>query len=435
MKKMLKIAAIGATVIAGASIASAADLEFNIYGASAQGTYWKQVAEDFLKTKYGCTAAQIDKQFRDPVSGAVKPESEAKAAIFIGFGCSGYTSGNVVIRYTEDKSSEGPRAVMGVDPDGLSSCDSAGHETERRQITYTGTSKATAAYAIGCHPVNIGASDVESKSFTQITPGFDFSNVYIPGKDVLAYKRPIVVPFSFFANTALPVDNLTRQQALMIFGQSTGLTNWDQFGPGYPSASIAVCMRHAGSGTHATLDKAIMRKDGINLINASNTNPDNGPLTFFNASTSNEVACVNNNAGLSTSTAIAIGYADSDKIVSALDSNGNEVNAAYPNVKRLKLNGAGEGMTQDNYDTYTYSALKNEIINGIYDFWSAQWIYRSKTADSNWVTHFNKLMTYAETKELDCDPSDSSKKFTGCYWVKSEDMMVVKEKDSDIATF
>lgn len=56
-----------------------------------------------------------------------------------------------------------------------------------------------------------------------------------------------------------PIDNISRLQALLIF--SGQVNNWKSFGPWYPDLPIVQCMRHAGSGTHATLDKAIFRGD------------------------------------------------------------------------------------------------------------------------------------------------------------------------------
>ena len=64
--------------------------------------------------------------------------------------------------------------------------------------------------------------------------------------------------------TAMPIDNLSRLQVLLIFSEgnnATKLTNWNQFGPWYPDLTIHRCMRCAGSGTHATFDLQVLRGD------------------------------------------------------------------------------------------------------------------------------------------------------------------------------
>jgi len=121
-----------------------------------------------------------------------------------------------------------------------------------------------------------------------------FNKVAVPSSGVTTY-RPIVVPFGFYAHNSVQVttctggandgnlctagtaladcgtgitcdghtiNNITREMVVNIFGGNA--TAWTDLGASYSvsgdsSNSIVACMRHAGSGTHSTLDYAIMR--------------------------------------------------------------------------------------------------------------------------------------------------------------------------------
>jgi len=445
MKKVLKAAALGASVVALASAASAADLNMNIYGASAQGKFWKTEAKTFLEATVatgggGCTGTTV-------VGTA---PSNSKLGITVGQNCELAGGGKIFIRYTENKSVEGPRAVMNLDPQDVDNCITGQptNDGQRWQAHWDGS-----AFSAQCLDVNVGASDVSSESFTQESHGwlngrydqtqFDevLSGQVIPGASQIGRaEQPIIVPFSFFANTKLPVDGINRQQALLLF--SGNVNNWNQFGSayvpsGFTNSRVVLCMRHAGSGTHATLDKAIMRGDRQLKTTQVTTGVALGTAkVMFHESSSDLMKCVNENGQYSPTSTVevaAIGYADTDKPVSSIDASGNEVfSSSYPNVKRLKYNGGGEGMTPANMTAFGYSGQKNEIINGINEFWSSQWMYiRASQEDAATVGLFDKMMTYASSKVLPCSTSSS----TGCYWLTKGQLKVTKETDTTVPHF
>jgi len=471
MNKVLKVAALGATVIALATSASAADdLHLNIYGASAQGTFWNTYAKTFLTAPtsangMGCAsyvegkATTIDPALRpaegeafDPsihVSDDPKKFDLTKLGIAVGFNCAGNGNKNVYVRYTSNKSVEGPRAVMNQDPQNNDVCPLVGGVDKNRvQAEWNGVTGTGAAFYAKCLDVNIGASDVATAAFDQESHGnkngtyntAQFDEVLdpetIPATNF--YRNPIIVPFAFFANNALSKNDFTRQQMLLIM--SGNVYNWSQFGPGYESKKVVLCMRHAGSGTHATLDKAIMRGDATlpidqNLAVAIDTKEAG---VQFHESSSDMMNCINDNGGYNTATTAAIGYADADAIVkdyngadgikgNADDGDENKKSTAT-NVKRLKFNGTSEGMTLANKGTYGWSQMKNNIINGSYEFWSSQWMYMDDAQESTETENaFKKLATFASNTTLPCPG-------LGCYWLTGKELHVDKADDFSIPT-
>lgn len=435
MNKVLKVAALGASIIGLASVASAADLNMNIYGASAQGKFWNTYAEQFLKASttatpapgMGCTSTT--KGYQD---------AGQKLGITVGFNCAGNGGDDVYIRYTANKSVEGPRAVMNLDPQENDSCITGNptNDPNRAQADWDGS-----AITKTCLPVHVGASDVASESFTQESHGAKNGNYtttqydevlqgqVIPGLDEIGTAaQPIVVPFAFFANNALNVDNLSRQQMLLLL--SNNVYNWNQFGTGYENKKVVLCMRHAGSGTHATLDKAIMRGDAaLPTLDARNVPvPVKKAGVMFHESSSDMMKCVNENGLYTTASAAAIGYADADANVSAYNTDGTYTKK-YASVKELKYNGLGEGITPANLATYGASALKNQIKYGQYEFWSSQWMYLDRsTEDTNTEALYDKMMTYASKTTLPCPG-------IGCYWLTGSELKVKKGNDSVIPTF
>ncbi len=441
MKKIMKAAALSVSLVALASSAFAvgADKHLNIYGASAEFTFWTAFAPTYLtSTSVGCAATDS------------KVDLSGKLGITIGSNCSSNDGGRVILRYTSKNSIEGVRAAAGLAAtDGLNTCTVAGERLQAAEpwvetAPGSGVFKASTA----CQKVDVGASDVSSDSFVQASNGYSNGNVVIPtGTDlnidltdpamgppagtsfVETPRQPIIVPFSFFVNNDLSttaVPNLTRQQVLLLM--SGNIYNWKMFGKNYPDKQVTVCHRHAGSGTLATLDQAIMRGDRAlsQWANpaAYDTSAPAAKLLFHDGS-AGLMGCVNTNGSVDTNkdtTSIAIGYADSDANVSAVDAAGNET-AKYNNVHRIKFNGGGEGLTPANKTNYGYSAVKYEIANGAYEFWSAQWMYlrnvANTAADTTVRDLYRSLMSYAATTDLSTCTAASK---LGCYWLNQKDL-------------
>ena len=238
-------------------------------------------------------------------------------------------------------------------------------------------------------------------------------------------KNPMIVPFAFWANNsiqihkcaapdtnagalcdatsgagcatasncaALPLDGLSRIQAANIFsGVVTDLTN---LGSAYTSTSssagtsIRVCMRHAGSGTMATLHQAVMNGGkwapaDLTTDPDSSCNPSTGnwpgclptgsnlngnPYTFFVdssddmmnciASTDNAIGVVDADACNGGSTGLPGGANRSPYIDAASNVYGYNMCA---NVHPLAYNG--------------YTATRTNVRDGLYDFWTKENLY------------------------------------------------------------
>jgi len=453
MNKVLKVAALGAAVVVLSTSAFAApqegDLQLNIYGASAQGTFWNTYAKSFLQAStddggMGCARYVEGKATaiaQDMVGILPATLDLTKLGITVGIACEAANGKNVYIRYTSNKSVEGPRAVMNQDPQNNDACPLVGGVDKNRAQADWNNNESSPVFTATCLDVNVGASDVASEAFTQQSSG-NKNGTYtttpysealdpatIPGLDQIGTAaNPVIVPFAFFANNALSSNDFTRQQMLLIM--SGNVYNWSQFGPGYDDKKVVLCMRHAGSGTHATLDKAIMRDDAalpvIQALAVPYSTKKAGVL--FHESSSDMMKCINDNGKYDTATTAAIGYADADAIVASY-SNGNEVKkSSAANVKRLKFNGTSEGMTAANFGTYGWSQMKNNIINGSYEFWASQWMYINADQEGeDTMDLYTKLTEYAANTTLPCPG-------LGCYWSTASQLHVSKSDDFAIPT-
>lgn len=393
MKKIVKSIALGAALLAAAGPAGAADIELNLYGASAQYTFWHSQGPSFLTTTQGCT-------------GTTQAETaDKKHGVTIGNNCTG--GNRIIFRYSARASYDGPQAVanrfqVGIAPD----C--PGQPGFRKLADETTISGVTVG-ATKCVDVLLGASDVAGESFQQSSTGqlkgplgggnvaFSFNGVDTTG---LTAYQPIVVPFGFFANNAVHVkkcaggahdgnlctvatqttdcdtgvcteqviDDISREMAVQIFSGQAPF--WSNFGDSYTVAGatpgtddfVVACLRHAGSGTAASLDWAVMNHGfwGAPLVAAESSFP---PIVWFNESSTDEIKCVNGNSTANPTGAPigAVGYADADQ--------GTGVSGTSQNVAALKYNGV--------------PSRRNTIRNGNYDFYSNQWLYENPVKTPN----------------------------------------------------
>lgn len=401
---MIKAAIIGLSIF-GLVGAANAEVNINIYGASAQLKYWNDAADNFLTETMICT----------DVKQAMGENSETmstykKHGITAGM-CStdgGTTYEQWYIRYTAKNSIDGVYAARGINPDGVGSCPNA---NERALADEAATNWSTKfVEGTKCVDITIGASDVESSAFQQRTVGYydghlksegSATDEYIvsdpdPEKTLTAY-RPVVVPFAFFVNNANPIDNLSRMMAAHIY--SNQVSSWGQYlGTAFPNL-ITKCLRHAGSGTHATLHGNIMN-GAANLLEEQNAPniPGHPGIAWFYESSSDIMLCPNEIPG-------GIAYADADK---HLNSDGTQVDE-YANVKRINFEG--------------FDALADNIKNGKYHFWAAQWLYVGDDVQDD--DPADLLATWAENSSQ--VPSSKAN-----YWVPQSQMNVGR---SDTYTF
>ncbi|MEW6380215.1 MAG: hypothetical protein AB1611_11505 [bacterium] len=389
-KRCLQVLVIVMAILAMAGRSGAATININIYGASAQYLFWNDAADNFLAS-IGCTNIQ---QAED---------SSKKHGITKG------TKGadTYYIRYSSKASFDGIYSCKGQVPPpevgGQPSC--AGNPRNREMADENNTNWATKLVnGLKCVEVTIGASDVGGECFGQYTEGklkghYDRANQPYVYRNVgpidttgMTIYKPLVVPFGFFANTAIEteVSNLTRLQAVLIFARKAFV--WSDFGPTtYPVKDIVACLRHAGSGTHATLDNVVFRTDTWPL---ATTEDDWG--VWFNDGSSDMMRCIEQNGGFSTDTAAAVGYADADQLVGT---------SSYPHVYALNYMGA--------------SAAKENITNCVYDFWAEQHLYECNPNDS--VTHPIVLQLIAYASNPANLPASKA-----AYWATQSEMLCEK---------
>lgn len=440
-KTVLTLAAVG--LLAGSAVA--ANYDINIYGASAQYKFWKEAAPAFLtSTDVGC-------------STVARAETDAFANDHFIAQCSDAGDSNTyTIRVTESKSSEGVNSVQGLLTSGSTNVCSSNEDREMA-ATFTaiaGTVDLTdplnpvlptmgTVDTIGCQDVVVGASDVNAPTFNQQTFGaFKWQDAAVGDANNPALiktaqdltiaddyneYRPIVVPFTFFAHGDVPFDGLSRVQAVNLFAGK--VKNWNQFRPdlnndgsidattAYPagdSLPVILCMRHAGSGTHATLDANVMRGDAT-LANKQAMPGDFSynlglqPETYFNTSSSDLTKCVGNKAG-------AVGYADSDK-VSEIAAGGpyTVTSGKYGYIKKMAFNG--------------YYAERENIINGNYGFWSAQWLWSKPNEPTKVAELVGELAAFA------ADGANLQATGKRDWWATQNEMNVDKGDDFKMPLF
>lgn len=123
------------------------------------------------------------------------------------------------------------------------------------------------------------------------------------------------------------------------------------------------------------------------------------PTIYFNDGSSDMMKCING-SGSWTGTG-AIGYADADQAASL---------GSYPNVSALKYQGEAPSRVT--------------IRNGIYDFWSTQWLYEDPNEPNYSLTHpvVTELMDYAA--EPANVPASKAQ-----WWATKKEMVYMKTTD------
>jgi len=390
MRKQIKVTMTAtAALLALAGIAQAAPAELNIYGASAQYTYWNAQAQNYAQTKLGCTATA-------PVNNGGKHGFVSATACTSTLVPVNAATGkrDLDIRYSGIASAEGPLAASKQAPldTTLLTADSGPCSVANGERAMYASSSTTV-----CKTVHVGTSDVAGESLTQLSSGQKLGpmgggqfDVSLAGVNTagLTPNNTVVVPFGFFINSAVTaktctaglvgtyataasqcdtapgkgdgvlgaaatITNLSREEAVLIFSQA--VSDWSDLGSYFTAQPVVACLRHAGSGTHSTLDLAVMNSNwGGNLAQFESAGS-----VWFNQGSTDEIKCVN---GATTATPTgsligAIGYADADQAIG--------VAATSQNVKQLKYNGV--------YPT------RSAIRNGLYDFYSNAWLYTNGT--------------------------------------------------------
>jgi ABC-type phosphate transport system substrate-binding protein len=174
---------------------------------------------------------------------------------------------------------------------------------------------------------------------------------------------PMIVPFAFFVNNTVTknggtIDSISYDNLQLIF--SGNVFNWSEIfdadGVAYDAQPLVACMRHAGSGTQASLEAYLMASSNCSKYNYLAWQQSDG-LVYFNDGSSDMMKCVNGyDNWLGTG---AIGYADADQTVGT--------GTPYPNTSRIQLNGVPY--------TLNFANMKAAMVNGQYNFYGAQHLY------------------------------------------------------------
>jgi len=442
MKKVLKGLALGAVIsLAVASGAQAGLKEVNMFGASAQYDFWSAAGPAYLGAqgcaagdivslkKKGQTIAPFDK--RDYFIAVCKGDTPA-AGQTVGGGI-GANHDTVVIRYTTYASGQGVKAVMDDDTD-VDECTASG--AGYRGMIDTLNAAGTSISTVGCKQVHGGASDVAAETFDFDSHGAsegpcsaDWRDEEVRGltanpefNNLLPAFKPLVVPFAFFANAQFPFDNISRSQAFLVF--TGAVDNWNFFkadlnGDGqitadaYPAGDdlpVRVCMRHASSGTQATLLASIIRREGA--IDGYE-NPFFAPYKYFNKGSTEMVNCIKG--------CDATGYADFGGAIGIIDAD-KEVPVATSMTEDGTLSPDGK-MKRLSYNGFT--AIEPNIKNGNYDFWSAQHLYQHKDDSQDAKDLVASLVAFAS------DPANLDTHMSGKapFWAAQDEMLVTKDND------
>ncbi|WP_320044882.1 hypothetical protein [uncultured Desulfobacter sp.] len=456
-KNVVKKMAIGSAALMLTAGAANADLiEVNLYGASAQYSFWTNAAADFLADQ-GCASGDIytlDTEVQSRDTGAAVCAGNTAVTINGGsLSGGGDGDGNtIVIRYTSKASYDGIRAVSesnNADWDADDCHTTTGNWGYRLQanlgnasVTGQVLSLPDAAASLSCQDVHIGASDVASETFSQSSSGqlegplgggaFESQVIYpddLPSMQVadgFQNIRPVVVPFGFFANNgedgsydAVPINSMTRLQAVSIF--SGQIANWSEYDPSM-DMRVVVCHRHAGSGTVATLNAAVFRGDAkLPIAEVTKAVADYYalfgqmvPEIYFNEGSSDMMRCVGQTKG-------AIGYADFDKCIPGT----NCVSKGYGQIKRVYYPCCPDCRP----DHSPFLTQKELVQNGIDSFWSAQWLYYSDAEPTATKTLITALGNYASVEaNLPSSKADYWSSQNAMNYEKSTDFALPKKK-------
>jgi hypothetical protein len=428
-------------------------VEINIYGASAQFGFWNAAARDMVMETvanggFGCAdhLAGIDstgKTFGITVGRNCASVAGNKDMI-IRYSSKASYDGIYAVKGTLDTDSCGNAKQRRLADETV--LDTASASALPAGSTFPA---ATTISAVKCYPVTLGASDVAGETFTQSSAGqtshSDTTPYKINGADPaftgistvgLLDHKTLVVPFAFYINNKVKLgtcssaaaknaggqcaittadagltytgtdadcggtagactiatpDNMSRLMAVSIF--SGNAAAWTDFGAGFAAKDVVACLRHAGSGTHANLDKDIIYSNlwGSNT-QSSQTIPasaTSGTGSVFNVDSSAELGCVAKYDG-------GVGYADAD--------------ASQTGTSRMKYNGV--------------AAKRTNLRNGLYDtFYSFQHLYEND-ADTTAAqdTARNTMLKYVTIHAF---PSSKAE-----YWATAKEMIWAKDTDA-----
>ena len=456
MKKTSKALMIGASLLACAGAAQAASTyQINVTGASAQFNFWNDMAGTWLQTgPAGCTPAQITQALTvDNKRGYAKCTNSAGDTYILRYTSNASYDGITALQGTADPDScnGGAGTILRKYADDTVAPDGTGHIPNANVVcraTVIGASDVNAASlsqsSQGAKLGPLGKPGVDDGAITttdymcgptatvnsQGTKTKVFIDANASSPNALTNNvNHLAVPFSFFVNkgvtwkkcasganaggfcqddadcggtagqhticTSQTIDNLSRLQAVLLF--SGTVTNWGQFGNYFDAKPVILCLRHAGSGTHATLDNAVMKGSwGKGLVTvAKNNYATNGSQQTYNV------------AGVTGGTSTALNYIwfnnGTSDLQNCLTGQIYDTVLGANQAARADLGIVGY-MDSDQPDTATYvqvkyngvKASRQALRNGWYDFYTMQNIYYN-TGDATNFSPVNSLITNGST--------------------------------------
>lgn len=402
MKKQITTVLAATALIAMAGAANAST-DINLYGASAQYKFWSGAAGGFMTATVangglGCTGTSSTEYN----NGTTDPDTK-KNFIIQGTGCDTTvvdSDGVFNFRVSSKASYDGIFAVL--NSSNAMASNECGGDMSKRKMAVLGS-----ATTLACQTITHGASDVPTSAFVQSSSGQirghlgggsisrSFSgDATFPGASSLTKYQPVKIPFGFYVSntvtaktctsaspsnlvgeycasdvdcggasgscstTPTAISNMTREMATQIYAGN--VVNWQSF-TGFTANPVVLCMRHAGSGTHATLDTAVMNKSwgrALPTAEVSSTSVSKPVMIWFNDSSDDAKACMTAYAG-------SAGYLDADS-------------SAPSGALRLKYNGQ--------------FATASNIAKGVYDFYSDLSIYEKSGLDTKTTGVAGKLL-------------------------------------------
>ena len=311
-----------------------------------------------------------------------------------------------------------------------------------------------------CVDVTLGTADIDPECFTQTTRGFDkwdhfdpndpeysatwcklgdpnkwtgthadwWTRIFTPNNPLpptpwtgMDKENPFVVPFAFFRNNTsgkavTEINNITKAMGGMLF--EGRVAKWNRFEHVDTDKKVMLCIRHAGSGTHATLQWSVMMPEYPNLVqNAKHPGATLqaagfAPSVITNKGSTDEIECVGFNGGLdscaaqSAHTWAAIGYADADKLNGDLLAAGE--NCVDNCVEYSGSKGESCRLCYEGYEA-TYDNVKDCL----YAFWGANAVYY-QTVEVTAGGLADDLLAFSAVRANQCSHAG--------FWVPQDDM-------------
>ena len=174
MKKAPKVLALGALLVAAAAPAAhAVTIDLNLYGASAQFSYWTAQASPFLTGKLGCAANPATATY---TNAADLNGNDGKHYIVEGKNCANVAGApDVTFRVSNKASYDGIWAVQGVadtTTTWVAPQTYACAANQRPMLDAASDNGSIAGWqALKCKQVHIGASDTAAAAFNQYSEG------------------------------------------------------------------------------------------------------------------------------------------------------------------------------------------------------------------------------------------------------------------------